>query len=323
MTLLNAINRKLNPLKSKFFFALKTIKNPNAYVRKLRKILSIYDRTNKGMLSRIFKTWHDKAVKLDTNQLKKTFFLKTIHSSLDKNRERILRNAIYKWQRASRSITDSYDKILFKRSNLLFSLYSKWNKFNTGNLLSFAFNNWRRRAAIKPVDYSKLLMAAKPHILRHNILKNAEDLMNALRHEYFIKNRQNVLHKAMKQSGKVRDFVLRRALKKWYINALKEGTKAKFFGKLLINNDFRMNHLIEKMMRKALYTWQRNAAQPKTIIPNTEKACELIRKATTEPFFTKLRERIEKKKQEDTFRMVFGAIVRNKDKDLERYYLNK
>ena len=56
MTLLNAINRKLNPLKSKFFFALKTIKNPNAYARKLRKILAIYDRTNKGMLSRIFKT---------------------------------------------------------------------------------------------------------------------------------------------------------------------------------------------------------------------------------------------------------------------------
>ncbi|MBR1817244.1 MAG: hypothetical protein IJ772_00180, partial [Bacilli bacterium] len=88
MTLLNAINRKLNPLKSKFFFALKTIRNPNAYVRKLKKILSIYDRTNKGMLTRIFKTWHDKAMKLDTNQLKKTLFLKTLHGSLDKNRER-------------------------------------------------------------------------------------------------------------------------------------------------------------------------------------------------------------------------------------------
>jgi hypothetical protein len=323
MTLLNAIQRKLNPLKSKFFFVLKTLKNPNAYVRKLKKILSIYDRTTKGMLSRIFKTWHDKAMKMDTKQLKKTLFLKTLHGSLDKNRERILRMTMYKWQRASRSITDSYDKILFKRSNLLFSLYSKWNKFNTGNLLSFAFNNWRRRAAIKPIDYQKLIMEAKPHLLRHNILKNAEDLMSALKHEYFIKNRQKVLHKAMKQSSKVRDFVLRRALKKWYINALKEGTKAKFFGKLLINNDFRMNHLIEKMMRKALYTWQRNAAQPKTIIPNTEKACDLIRKATTEPFFIKLRQRIEKKKQEDTFKMVFGAIVRNKDKDIERYYLNK
>ena len=77
--------------------------------------------------------------------------------------------------------------------------------------------------------------------------------MNALKQEYFIKNRQMVLHKAMKQTGKIHDFFLRRALKKWYINALKEGTKAKFFGKLLINNDFRMNHLIEKMMRKALY----------------------------------------------------------------------
>ena len=323
MRLLNAINRRLNPLKSKLLFALKTIKNPNAYVRKMKKVISIYDRTSKGMLSRIFKTWHEKAMKLDTNQLKKTLFLKTLHTSLDKNRENILRRALNRWLRASISITDSYDKILFKRSNILFSLYSKWSKFNKGNLLSFAFNTWRRKAAIRPVDYEKLLILAKPHILRHNILKNAEELMNALKHKNFIKTRQIILHKAMKQSNKVRDFILRRALRKWNINALKLATKSKFFGKLLINNDFRMNHLIEKMMRKALYTWQRNAMQPKTIIPNTEKACELIRKATTEPFFTKLREKLEKKKKEDTFKMVFGAIVRNKDKDLERYYLNK
>jgi hypothetical protein len=323
MALLNAIMRKLNPLKSKLLFALKTIKNPNAYVRKMKKIVSIYDRTQKGMLTRIFKTWHDKAMKLDTNQLKKTLFLKTLHSSLDKNRENILRRALNRWQRASRIIADSYDKVLFKRSNILFSLYSKWSKFNQGNLLSFAFNTWRRKAAIRPVDYQKLILEAKPHILRHNILKNAEELMNALKYQNFIKNRQMVLHKAMKQAGKIRDFVLRRALRKWNMNALKLATKSKFFGKLLINNDFRMNHLIEKMMRKALYTWQRNAAQPKTIIPNTEKACDLIRKATTEPFFTKLREKIEQKKKEDTFKMVFGAIVRNKDKDIERYYLNK
>ena len=57
-----------------------------------------------------------------------------------------------------------------------------------------------------------------------------------------------------------------------------------------------MNHLIEKMMRKALYTWNRKAIQPKSIIPNTEKACDFIRKATTEPFFNKLREKIEQKK---------------------------
>ena len=219
MALLNAIMRKLNPLKSKLLFALKTIKNPNAYVRKMKKIVSIYDRTQKGMLTRIFKTWHDKAMKLDTNQLKKTLFLKTLHSSLDKNRENILRRALNRWQRASRSITDSYDKVLFKRSNILFSLYSKWSKFNQGNLLSFAFNTWRRKAAIRPVDYQKLILEAKPHILRHNILKNAEELMNALKYQNFIKNRQMVLHKAMKQAGKIRDFVLRRALRKWNMNA--------------------------------------------------------------------------------------------------------
>ena len=323
MTLLNAINRKLNPLKSKFLFNLKTMKNPNFFVRNLRKIISIYDKTKKGLLSRAFKTWHDKATKLDTNQLKKTLFLKTIHNSLDKTREHILRNALNKWQRASKDITNSYNRILFKRSNILFSLYGKWSKFNKGNLLSFAFNTWRRKAAIKPVDYKKLIMEAKPHILRHNILKNAEDLMNALKEKYFLQNRQNTLFRAIRQTGKVTKFILRNALKKWYIKALKEGTRAKFFSKMLINNDFRMNHLIEKMMRKALYTWNRKAIQPKSIITNTEKACDFIRKATTEPFFNKLREKIEQKKKEDTFKMVFGAIVRNKDKDLLRYHLNK
>ena len=323
MTLLDSISRKLNPLKSKFLFNLKTMKNPNFYIRNLRKIISIYDKTKKGLLSRALKNWHDKAAKLDTNQLKKTLFLKTIHNSLDKTRERLLRNALNKWQRASKDITDSYNRILFKRSNILFSLYGKWSKFNKGNLLSFAFNNWRRRAAIKPVDYKKLIMEAKPHILRHNILKNAEDLMNALKEKYFLQNRQNTLFRAIRQTGKVTKYILRSALKKWYIKALKEGTRAKFFSKMLINNDFRMNHLIEKMMRKALYTWQRKAVQPKTIIPNTEKACDFIRKATTEPFFIKLREKLEQKKREDTFKMVFGAIVRNKDKDLERFYVNK
>ena len=323
MYLLNAIARKLNPLKSKFLFNLKTMKNPNYYIRNMRKVISIYDRTNKGLLSRALKTWHDKAMKLDTNQLKKALFLKTIHSNMDRTRETLLRNALNRWQRASKSITDSYNKLLFKRSNVLFSLYGKWTKFNKGNMLSFAFNTWRRKAAVPPVDYAKLLIEAKPHILRHNILKNAEGLMEALKEKLYLQKRENMLTKALKQSSKVQTFMLRRYLRRWYINALKAGTKAKFFSRLLINNDLRMNHLIEKMMRKALYTWQRNAVQPKTIIPNTEKACDLIRKATTEPFFIKLREKLEQKKREDTFKMVFGALVRNKDKDLERYYVNK
>ena len=55
----------------------------------------------------------NKATKLDTNQLKKTLFLKTIHNSLDKTREHILRNALNKWQRASKDITNSYNRIQF------------------------------------------------------------------------------------------------------------------------------------------------------------------------------------------------------------------
>ena len=77
-----------------------------------------------------------------------------------------------------------------------------------------------------------------------------------------------------------------------------------------------MNNLIEKLLRKSLYTWLKNVSQPKTSIPNTEKACDLIRKATTEPFFTKLREKMQKKMNRDRFKSIISLVLRYQDKDL-------
>jgi hypothetical protein len=68
------------------------------------------------------------------------------------------------------------------------------------------------------------------------------------------------------------------------------------------------------MLRKSLYAWLKNASQPKTAIPNTEKACDLIRKATTEPFFTKLREKMQNKMNKDRFKSILALVVRHKDK---------
>lgn len=138
-------------------------------------------------------------------------------------------------------------------------------------------------------------MEAKPHMLKHNIIRNGEDLLNNLRAHQFAANRQNKLKKAVEKGDKVKDFILKNAFRKWYINSLKVGKNNTLLEKLLINNDFRMNNLMEKLLRKGLYNWLRNTSQPKAALPNTEKACDLLRKATTEPFFTKLREKNAKK----------------------------
>ena len=84
-----------------------------------------------------------------------------------------------------------------------------------------------------------------------------------------------------------------------------------------------MNNLIEKLLRKSFYKWLKNVSQPKTSIPNTEKACDLIRKATTEPFFTKLREKMQKKLSKDRFKSIISLILRYKNKDLLRWYFGQ
>ena len=84
-----------------------------------------------------------------------------------------------------------------------------------------------------------------------------------------------------------------------------------------------MNNLIEKLLRKHFYIWLKNISQPKTSIPNTEKACDLIRKATTEPFFTKLREKMQKKLSKDRFKSIISLILRYKNKDLLRWYFGQ
>ena len=313
----------LKDLKSNFLNNLRQQRNPNYYKKALNGLVSLYKRCEQRLKRNTINNWHDTTKNLRNILLRRTQLLKNRIRPLEQNRVDILRRILNKWNSNAKDIRNFNAFDTYIKGNSIYSIYDKWNKFNRANILSSAFNEWRRRAAVKPIDFRKIFMEAKPHVLKHNINKNAEDLFNALKSKYYLANRQNVLKKVIKKGDKAKDFILRNAFRKWYTNTLKSGKNINILSKLLINNDFRMNNLIEKLLRKSLYTWLKNASQPKTSIPNTEKACDLIRKATTEPFFIKLREKMQKKLNQDRFKSIIGLVLKYQNKDLLRWYFGQ
>ena len=82
-------------------------------------------------------------------------------------------------------------------------------------ILSTAFNEWRRRAAIKPTNYKRRIIEAKPHMLKHNINMNAEDLLTGLRNQYNRKLRKDKLKKIVNKSDRNKLGLLDKAFQKW------------------------------------------------------------------------------------------------------------
>jgi len=305
---LNLLTKKaLKPIKVDFMNQLYNYRNINYYKKALPKMISLNKRCRDYMKRKAFNDWRNKTTILNSLLDKRNYLLKNLLKSKQEKQNNILRRFINQWNKTSNNMKNDIDNLVLKRGVTTFSLYNKWNKSNKVNTIASAFNEWRRKAAIKPVDYNKLIMESTPHILKYNINLNGEDLLNSLRSKHYFAKRQNILKKAIKKGDKAKDFNLKNTLRKWYVNSLKMDKN---------------NKILEKLLRKAIYKWLRNASQPKTALPNTEKACDLIRKATTEPFFTKLREKMQKKNTEDRFKSIISSVLRNQDKNSLRDYVN-
>ena len=190
------------------------------------------------------------------------------------------------------------------------------------NTLASYFNEWRRKILIKPFYFGKLLIDINRHLLKFNIIKNGNDLLNSLRAQHYIANRQNKLQKAVEKGDKIKYSIVKKTLRKWYKKSLKVYKNNYILEKLLINNDFRMNNLMKKLVRKCVYTWLKNAKKSKIELSNTKNACCLLRKVATEPFFAKVRKKIQKKIVEDRFKSIMVLILRKRDKNYLRDYIN-
>ena len=184
--------------KKTFLNNLQKQRNPNYYKKPLRELVNLYKRFEDKVKRNTMNSWHETTRNIRDILLRRTQLLKNLIRPLEQNRKDILRKFLHKWNAAAKDIRNFTEMDALLKFKSLYSIYDKWNKFNKATILSNAFNEWRRRAAIKPIDFRKIFNEAKPHVLRHNIILNAEDLLNALRSKYYIANRQNVLKKAIK-----------------------------------------------------------------------------------------------------------------------------
>ena len=187
----------------------------NYYRKPLMKMINLKKKYLDALKRKANNKWMSNVNLLNNLQKRRNVLLRNLYK--DKNQARLtdLRSALNNWYRTAMRMNNDIENLIYRRGKSAFSLYNKWHKSNLMTILSNAFNEWRRRAAIKPVDYEKLINQAKPHLLKHNMIRNAEDLLNALKKKYNYVNRQKVLAKAIKKGDKAKDNLVKNALKKW------------------------------------------------------------------------------------------------------------
>ena len=117
-------------------------------------------------------------------------------------------------------LLDEFDEEDFNsRIKNMINIYGKWDKINHLNILARAFSKWRLNTSIKKEPLDKRILKAKTHMLKHNINKNAEDLLNSLRDIAEVKKLENLLRKFIRRGPKYNMPLLRKTFRKWYDTA--------------------------------------------------------------------------------------------------------
>ena len=174
----------LLPAKQTFLKKLKKTVNPEKYLKPLKNIFRQYDRTQTNQLRKVIQKWRQNAKNLYVNDLKQMILRNTVLANIRNRDRQILQKAFNKWRNNVQAdkLLDEFDEADFlTRVKSLTIIYGKWNKINKLNELARAFNKWRLNIKEKKEPLSSRILKAKQHMLKHNINKNAEDLLNALR----------------------------------------------------------------------------------------------------------------------------------------------
>ena len=320
----------LLPAKQTFLKKLKKTVNPEKYLKPLKNIFRQYDRTQTNQLRKVIQKWRQNAKNLQMNDLKQMILRNTVLSNIRIRDRQLLQKAFNKWRNNVQAdkLLDEFDEADFlTRVKSLTIIYGKWNKINKLNELARAFNKWRLNIKEKKEPLSSRILKAKQHMLKHNINKNAEDLLNALRDISEIKRLELLLKKCVIRAPKYNLPLLRKAFRKWYdntkvlkTNEVIKTLKLKFATDLADRN---RRDTIKETLRKTIHTWRNKTSVPKTVLPDTEKAIGLLRKATVQPFFSKMRENILKDMNKERFRALIAAYFRRGDKDLLHWWFGE
>ena len=304
----------LFPAKEHFFKNLKKSTSPEYLKKPLKNCLKTYGNNLQDKLKKAFNTWRLNTKNGELQTLKRKVLKNSVMSTLNnKDKQRLLK-ALRKWHNIALTdkLLDEFDEEDFNtRVKSMLNLYGKWNKINRLNTLARAFSKWRLNTAEKKEPLKQRIMRAKPHMLKHNINKNGEDLLNVLKDIADSRKLENLLRKFVRRAPKYNHPLLRNALRKWYNNAkdmknndILRNLKLKYATNMA---NKKLNDQLKDLLRNALQTFRKNTTVPKTILPDTEKAISLLRKATVQPFFHKMRENILNDMNKERFRALIAC----------------
>ena len=309
---------------------LKRTTNPEYFKKPLRNCFKVYDRNNLNLLKKAFNTWRLISQRGAFNDLKNRVLRNTVVSTIRGRDKQLLLKALRKWHHnvvADKLLDEFEDVDFYNRIRSLMIIYGKWNKINRLNKLAKAFSKWRINTTERGEPLSSKILRAKKHMLKHNINKNAEDLLNSLRDVAEIKRLEDLLRKFVLRAPKYNLPILRRAFRRWYDNAnalknqdLLRNVHLKYATDMA---DRTMKDQLKELLRKAFQTWKKNTEGPKDILPDTEKAINLLRKAAVQPFFQKMRDNIIKDMDRERFRALIAAYFRRNDKDLLHWWFGQ
>ena len=320
----------LFPAKEHFFKNLKKSTSPEYLKKPLKNCLKTYGNNVLDKLKKAFNTWRLNTKNGELQNLKRRVLKISVISTLNnKEREKLLK-ALRKWHNIALrdKLMDEYDEEdFFTKVKSVFGIYAKWKKINRLNTLAKAFAKWRLNTAEKKEPLKERIMRAKVHMLKHNINKNAEDLLNSLKDIAEERKLQNQLRKFIRRAPKYNLPLLRKTLRKWYDNAkdmknndILRNLKLKFATNMA---DRKINDQIKDILRNAFQTFKKNTSIPKTILPDTEKAISLLRKATVQPFFQKMRENLLNDMNKERFRALIASYFRKSEKDILHWWLGE
>ena len=322
--------KSLLPAKYHFMANLERTTNPEYFKKPLRNCFKYYDRNLIDQLRKAFNRWRLNARSGALNELKQMVLRNTMVSTIRNKDKQLLLKALRKWHSismADKLLDEFSDADFMNRLRSLTIIYGKWNRINRLNKLAKAFAKWRVNTTERGEPLNARILRAKKHMHKHNINKNAEDLLNALKDIAEIKKIEKLLRKFVLRAPKYNLPILRKAFRKWYDNVKDMNNKD-----LLRNIQLKYvtditertrKDQIKDILRKALQTWRKRSTIPKAILPDTEKAINLLRKATVQPFFLKMRENILKDMNSEKFKALIAAYFRKSDKDLLHWWFGQ
>jgi len=148
---------------------LKGINAPKYLRKPLKGCVNLYKKSQKSIKSRALNIWRIKVRDMNNQLMKRQLSLKNIVKPIIFNDNTVKRSIFNKWRHNTLGLRSKLEKMMLLRGHLKFSLYNKFPKTNLLNNLSNTFNEWRRKAQKKPINYLAKIFQAKSHMLKHNI----------------------------------------------------------------------------------------------------------------------------------------------------------